>query len=167
MNNICPMFRKCTAASFLRKRCKAMWLALAVAALPVMARPDLAPAGQPALPQTQLSAGIHLIHAEIAADEATRARGLMFRQSLGTSDGMLFVFPRRDIQCFWMRNTLIALSAAFLDDDGTVVNIADMTPLTDTPHCSQQAVRYVLEMNQGWFAQRGIVAQSVIAGLPK
>ena len=65
-----------------------------------------------------------------------------------------------------MRNTLIPLSVAFLADDGSVVNIDDMEPRTDTPHCSEQPVRYVLEMNQGWFALRGIDKDAVIKGLP-
>jgi len=118
------------------------------------------------LPRTTLNAGIHRIDAEVASDDAARARGLMFRQSLGASEGMLFVFARRDTQCFWMRNTVIPLSIAFLDDDGTVINVADMAAQTDTAHCSAQPVRYALEMNQGWFAARGIAAQSVIDGLP-
>jgi len=119
------------------------------------------------LPKQQLNVGIHLIAAEIAADDATRSRGLMFRQQLGASDGMLFVFPRAAVQCFWMRNTYIPLSVAFLDDRGAIVNLADMQPLDDTSHCSAQPVRYVLEMNQGWFAQRGIGPNAVIEGITK
>ena len=118
------------------------------------------------LPKISLSAGIHLIHAEVASDDASRAYGLMFRKHLEPTNGMLFEFPQADIQCFWMRNTLIPLSAAFIADDGSVVNIEDMAPRTDTPHCSEQPVRYVLEMNQGWFAQRGIGKNAVIKGLP-
>jgi len=118
------------------------------------------------LAKTELNAGIHLIHAEIADNDASRSRGLMFRQTLDVSEGMLFVFQRRDTQCFWMRNTYIPLSIAFLDDDGGVVNIADMAPQTETPHCSARPVRYALEMNQGWFSERGISVQSVIEGLP-
>jgi len=119
------------------------------------------------LPRQQLNVGIHLIDAEVASDDATRARGLMLRQQLGASNGMLFVFPRAHVQCFWMRNTLIALSVAFLADDGTIVNLADMQPLDETSHCSAQPVRYVLEMNRGWFAQRGIGPRAVIEGLKK
>jgi len=119
------------------------------------------------LPKQQLNVGIHLIAAEIAADDATRSRGLMFRQQLGASDGMLFVFPRAAVQCFWMRNTYIPLSVAFLDDRGAIVNLADMQPLDDTSHCSAQPVRYVLEMNQGWFAQRGIGPRAVVEGVTK
>ena len=117
------------------------------------------------LPKRQLSAGVHLIHAEIAANDAARSRGLMFRETLAPSSGMLFVFQRADTQCFWMRNTLIPLTIAFLDDDGKVVNLADMAPRTETAHCSAQPVRYALEMNQGWFADRGIGPGSRIDGL--
>jgi len=119
------------------------------------------------LPRQQLNVGIHLIAAELATDDASRARGLMFRQQLGASDGMLFVFPQAHVQCFWMRNTYIPLSVAFLDDDGAIVNLADMQPLTDTSHCSAQPVRYVLEMKQGWFAQRGIGPRAVVEGVAK
>jgi len=119
------------------------------------------------LPKRQLNVGIHLINAEVAADDVTRTRGLMFRQQMGASDGMLFVFRNAHVQCFWMRNTFIALSVAFLDDKGAIVNIADMKPLDETSHCSAQPVRYVLEMNQGWFAQRGIGPQAVVEGLTR
>jgi len=121
---------------------------------------------QASLPRITLNAGIHLIQAEIANSDAARARGLMFRPALKPSEGMLFVFPRPNIQCFWMRNTFIPLSIAFLNDDGTIVNIADMVPQTDTAHCSLQPVRHALEMRQGWFAERGIRVNSVITGLP-
>jgi len=147
------------------QRCAVLGFTLGLAALPTQAqRPPAMPAS---LPKQQLNVGIHLIQAEVARDDATRARGLMFRRQLGVSDGMLFVFARAGIQCFWMRNTFIPLSIAFLNDDGTIVNLADMQPLDDTSHCSAQPVRYALEMNQGWFAQRGIGPQAVIEGLPK
>jgi len=119
------------------------------------------------LPKRQLNVGIHLMNVEIATDDATRTRGLMFRQQMAASNGMLFVFREAHVQCFWMRNTFIPLSVAFLDDDGVIVNIADMRPLDETSHCSAQPVRYVLEMNQGWFAQRGIGPQAVVEGLTR
>ncbi len=121
---------------------------------------------QPRLPQVQLQAGIHLIRAEVAADERSRAQGLMFRQSLGPSEGMLFVFEAPARQCFWMRNTPLPLSIAFLDEDGHVVNIEDMQPQTDDSHCSARPVRFALEMAQGWFAQRGLKAGSKLSGPP-
>jgi uncharacterized membrane protein (UPF0127 family) len=118
------------------------------------------------LPTTQLSAGIHVIHAEIANTEDTRRTGLMGRQKLGTNEGMIFVFEQPDSQCFWMRNTPIPLSIAFIADDGTIVNIDDMKPETDDAHCSKKPVRYALEMDQGWFASHGIAAGIKIDGLP-
>jgi len=123
-------------------------------------------AAQPALPVRELAAGIHLIHAEVADTDAARQRGLMYRESLAPNHGMLFVFGQAELQCFWMRNTLVALSIAFLRDDGTIVNVADMAPRTDTPHCSAEPVRYALEMEQGWFAARGIGPDSALTGLP-
>jgi uncharacterized protein len=135
-------------------------LCAAFATLPLTAAAQLKPPAamqpSPRLPQVQIQAGIHLIKAEVAADATTRTRGLMMRERLGPNEGMLFVFPERGQQCFWMRNTLVPLSAAFLDDDGTIVNIADMTPLSEESHCSLKPVRYVLEMEQGWFARRGM-----------
>ena len=119
---------------------------------------------QPRLPQVELAAGIHLIKAEVATDAATRARGLMFREQLGANEGMLFVFPEKSRQCFWMRNTLVPLSIAFIDDDGAVANIADMQPRSDDSHCSTRAIRYALEMEQGWFAKRGIAPGSRLRG---
>jgi uncharacterized protein len=116
------------------------------------------------LPTTQLTAGMHLIRAEVADDDREREIGLMHRPSMGTSDGMVFVFQQPGVQCFWMHNTLIPLSAAFIDDTGTIVNIEDMKPQTDDSHCSKKPVRFVLEMNKGWFDKRGLKAGSVIGG---
>lgn len=110
------------------------------------------------LEQIDIKAGMHLIKAEVAADSATRTRGLMMREKLGPNEGMIFVFPDKAGHCFWMRNTLVALSIAFLDDDGTIANIEDMKPQTEDSHCPVRAVRYALEMEQGWFARRGVKA---------
>ncbi|MEI6545374.1 MAG: DUF192 domain-containing protein [Burkholderiales bacterium] len=110
------------------------------------------------LEQIDIKAGMHLIKAEVAADSPTRTRGLMMREKLGPNEGMIFVFPDKAGHCFWMRNTLVALSIAFLDDDGTVTNIEDMKPQTEDSHCPVRAVRYALEMEQGWFARRGVKA---------
>jgi uncharacterized membrane protein (UPF0127 family) len=118
----------------------------------------------PILPAVQLQAGMHLIRAEVASDIGTRARGLMFRESLGPNQGMLFVFQERSTQCFWMRNTRIPLSTAFLDDAGQIVNIADMQPMSEQSHCSSKPVRYVLEMEQGWFVRKGIKPGSRLSG---
>ena len=90
----------------------------------------------------------------------------MGRRSMGDSDGMLFVFEQPGVQCFWMKNTLLPLSIAFIADDGTVVNVADMKPQSLDSHCSSQPVRYALEMNKGWFAKRGVKAGSKLGGEP-
>jgi len=108
------------------------------------------------LPRTTLQAGMHLIRAEVAGDVDSRARGLMFRERLGPNEGMLFVFEQPSTQCFWMRNTLIPLTIAFLADDGRIVNTADMEPKSEASHCSAEGVRFALEMERGWFAKRGL-----------
>ncbi len=123
-----------------------------------------APAG-PALPVKTLTAGMHRIQAEVAATDASRSRGLMFRKELAPNHGMLFVFEQANVQCFWMRNTPLPLSIAFILDDGTITNIADMAPLTENSHCSTAPVRYTLEMEQGWFAKRGITPGKKITGI--
>ena len=113
-----------------------------------------------------LTAGMHVIQAEVAASPQERAIGLMHRKSMPANNGMLFVFEEANPQCFWMKNTLLPLSIAFIDDAGQVVNIADMKPLDENSHCSAKPVRFALEMNQGWFAKRGIKAGSKIGGQP-
>lgn len=118
---------------------------------------------QPTLPMVALQAGIHLVKAEVADDERKRAIGLMFRESLAPNHGMLFVFREKAGHCFWMRNTLIPLSIAFLDDDGTIVNIEDMAPRSEDSHCPKRPVRFALEMEQGWFGKRGLAAGAKLA----
>ena len=118
------------------------------------------------LPAIRLNAGMHLIQAEVAQTPDERSTGLMFRTAMGANDGMLFEFEQAGQQCFWMKNTLLPLSAAFVADDGSVVNIEDMKPQTLDGHCSKQPVRFVLEMNQGWFAKRGIKPGSKLQGPP-
>ena len=118
------------------------------------------------LPTIKLGAGIHNIRAQVAQTTEQHTIGLMHRPTMPQNDGMLFVFPDVAQQCFWMKNTLMPLSAAFIADDGTVVNIEDMKPMTLDSHCSQKPVRFVLEMNQGWFAKRGIKSGSRLTGAP-
>jgi uncharacterized membrane protein (UPF0127 family) len=115
---------------------------------------------QATLPIVTLKAGIHVIRAELADNARTRQLGLMHRESLAPNHGMLFVFERKGGHCFWMRNTLIPLSIAFLDDDGTIVNIVDMAPHSEESHCPERAVRFALEMDAGWFEKRGLGAGS-------
>ena len=123
-------------------------------------------APQPTLRTTKLTAGIHVITAEIASTPQSRMIGLMMRERVAPNHGMVFVFEDKSQHCFWMRNTLIPLSIAFIDDDGTIVNIADMTPKSEASTCPQRPVRYALEMDQGWFAKRGVTAGNKINGLP-
>ena len=118
------------------------------------------------LPRVTLSAGMHLINAQVAATPQQRAVGLMFRKEMPLNEGMLFVFEQASEQCFWMKNTLLPLTAAFVADDGTIVNLADMQPQSLTSHCSTQPVRFVLEMNKGWFDKRGLKAGSKLSGPP-
>ncbi|WP_374364074.1 DUF192 domain-containing protein [Piscinibacter sp.] len=122
--------------------------------------------GPQRLASTQLTAGFHLINAEVASTQEQRAIGLMNRPAMPANDGMLFVFERPGEQCFWMKNTLLPLSIAFLDEDGTIVNIADMKPQTLDSHCSAKPVRFALEMNQGWFAKRALKAGTRLKGAP-
>jgi uncharacterized protein len=118
------------------------------------------------LPLVQLQAGMHSIRAQVAATPDQRATGLMFRREMPPHEGMLFVFEQPSVQCFWMKNTLLPLSVAFVADDGTVVNMLDMQPQVLDPHCSTKPVRYVLEMNQGWFAKRGVKPGFKLTGTP-
>jgi uncharacterized membrane protein (UPF0127 family) len=118
------------------------------------------------LPRIKLSAGIHLIDVQLAVTPQQQARGLMFRREMRQNEGMLFVFEQPSKQCFWMKNTLLPLTAAFVADDGTIINLENMAPQTTNPHCSAKPVRYVLEMNQGWFAKQGIKAGFKLGGKP-
>ena len=122
--------------------------------------------GPQKLESIQLSAGMHLIRAELARTPDERSIGLMFRQTMASNEGMLFAFEVPSQQCFWMKNTLLPLSAAFIADDGSIVNIEDMKPQVLDSHCSAKPVRFVLEMNQGWFAKRGLKAGSKLQGAP-
>ena len=124
--------------------------------------------GQPQmnLPRIEITAGMHRIEAQVAASPQERQTGLMHRKEMPAHEGMLFVFEQPATQCFWMKNTLLPLTAAFVDDDGTIVNLANMQPQTETPHCSAKPVRYVLEMNQGWFKQRNLKAGTRLRGKP-
>jgi len=123
-------------------------------------------ADQP-LPELVLAIRGHKLTAEVAVTESQRATGLMHRRMLPEHRGMLFVFPYAAPQSFWMMNTYIPLSIAFLDENGTIVNIADMRPLTTDSHTSTKPAKYALEMNQGWFAKRNIKAGARVEGLER
>lgn len=118
------------------------------------------------LPRVTLSAGMHLINTQVASTPQQRAVGLMFRKEMPANEGMLFAFEQASEQCFWMKNTLLPLTAAFVADDGTIVNLADMQPQSLQSHCSTKPVRFVLEMNKGWFDKRGLKAGSRLSGPP-
>ena len=118
------------------------------------------------LPRTLMSVGVHQIDAQVARTPQEHAIGLMFRKEMPPNEGMLFVFKEPSKQCFWMKNTLLGLTAAFVADDGTVVNLEDMQANTTESHCSIKPVRYVLEVNQGWFAKKGIKAGAKLSGAP-
>ena len=153
-----------TMRPMIRRLCLAALTALACT--PALAQ--LAPTGQPQLDltRTQLSIGMHRIDTQLATTPAQRQIGLMHRKEMPQHEGMLFVFEQPAVQCFWMKNTLIPLTAAFVADDGAIVNLADMKPRDESSHCSAKPVRYVLEMNQGWFEQRHLKAGAKLRGQP-
>jgi uncharacterized membrane protein (UPF0127 family) len=145
----------------------AVLLATALLLVAGVTRPAQAQSrAQPTLPTVKLTAGIHVITAETATTPQSRTVGLMHRERLAPNHGMLFVFEDKSQQCFWMRNTLVPLTIAFIEDDGTIAQLADMAPKAEVNHCSQKPVRYALEMEQGWFAKRGLAAGAKIGGLP-
>ena len=116
------------------------------------------------LPAITLNAGMHNIRAAVAVTPDQLHTGLMFRRQMAQHEGMLFVYDELERRCFWMKNTLLPLSIAFVADDGTVVNIDEMKPQTLDSHCSDKPVRFVLEMNQGWFAKRGVKTGTRLTG---
>ena len=119
------------------------------------------------LPQATLAIGQHKLIAEVANTDATRSTGLMHRRMLPENRGMLFIFPDVALHGMWMMNTHLPLSVAFLDTKGVIINIADMTPHTQNTHSATRPARYALEMNQGWFAKRGIKPGDRVEGLEK
>ena len=114
-----------------------------------------------------LSVNGHAVKAELATDDATRQKGLMFRAHMGKNDGMLFVFPQVAYHAMWMRNTLIPLSVAYMDESGKIVSIHEMEPQTEISHQAEGPVRYALEMNAGWFRSNKIKPGDPIKGLDK
>ena len=122
---------------------------------------------QGAMPVIELAAGFHRIEAEVAATDQNRQVGLMNRKTMAQQRGMLFVFSHENTHCMWMRNTFIPLSVAFMDAEGAIINIEDMQPQTEDNHCARRPARYALEMNIGWFAQRGIRPGTKIRGIDR
>ena len=119
------------------------------------------------LPKLELSIEMRAIHAEVADTVAARMQGLMYRNSLAPNSGMLFVYEQPAMECMWMKNTLVPLSVAFMDDKGMIINIARMEPQTEVSHCTQRPASYALEMDQGWFARNGIRPGAVMLGLDR
>lgn len=141
------------------RRTATLLAALSLSALSLFAHAEM--------PRMELTASFHRIEAEVAANQANREQGLMFRKSMAANQGMLFVFPQLGRPCMWMRNTLMPLSVAFIDDNGNILNIEDMKPETDTSHCAVGPARFALEMNLGWFAGKGLKPGLHIGGLDK
>lgn len=138
-------------------------LSLAIACL----IPPLSAPAQQKFRTIPLTAGMYVIQAEVAATESEREQGLMYREKLGPNEGMVFLFEAPAHVCMWMKNTLIPLSVAFIDESGKIVNIENMRPQTTNSHCAKKPIRYALEMNQGWFKEKNIKPGSVIQGLPR
>ena len=133
--------------------------ALLLAGAPVFA--------QTALPLAELGAGMYRIEAEVAHTFETRQVGLMNRAAMPLHRGMVFVFPEARAHCMWMKNTPLPLSVAFVDDRGKVINIEDMQPQSEDNHCAAAPARFALEMNLGWFRERGIKAGDVLRGFDR
>ena len=145
--------------------------ALALAACALLAAPMPAsaqsPDGKPqSLPITTLKVGPHAVAAEVASTPDQRSLGLMYRFSLPADHGMLFVFPEPQPLAFWMRNTYIPLSIAFIDAEGRILNVDEMAPRSDATHPSRGEALYALEMRKGWFAERGVAPGARVTGLP-
>lgn len=119
------------------------------------------------LPIVELTAGFHRIEAEVASTQPSRAQGLMHRKDMPLQRGMLFVFPDVAVHCMWMKNTLLPLSVAFLDESGRILNVAEMKPHSEDNHCAAKPARFALEMNTGWFAQRGLRSGQAIGGIER
>ncbi|MGZ7175831.1 DUF192 domain-containing protein [Burkholderia gladioli] len=148
-------------------------VALALAAggiAPALAQSNGIPPGakQPSeFPRVKLRAGMYVIDAAVAANEADREQGLMYRSQLAPNEGMLFVFNENAVHCFWMKNTLIPLSIAFIRADGTITDIDEMKAETTDNHCPRNNGVYALEMSKGWFTAKGIKPGMKLDGLPQ
>lgn len=119
------------------------------------------------LPRVELTAGFYRINAEVAANQADRTQGLMHRRVMAPNEGMIFAFPQTDMHCFWMKNTPLPLSIAFLDEKGTIISIDEMAPETEDNHCPARPARFALEMNAGWFKAKGLKPGATIGGVDK
>jgi len=118
------------------------------------------------LPTVPLTINGNKLIAEVAKTTDQQMTGLMYRFSLKPDHGMVFVFDRSEQRAFWMKNTYIPLSIAFVTADGRILNIEDMAPRDETSHLSAGPAMYAIEMRKGWFAERGIKAGDRVSGLP-
>ena len=156
------MHNMSTSKNFLRTSCAALFTSILLAASGLaLAQVNVG------LPTIELKTGIYRIQAELADNPKAREVGLMNRTTMPMNSGMLFVFEQKAGHCFWMNNTKIPLSIAFIADDGKIVNIEEMQAETTNNHCPKAAVRYALEMNKQWFSERVIAPGAMITGLPK
>ena len=153
-------------------RCAVLAIVVAATLLPAVRYAPSAQAQTPAMDKAQslptvplTIAGTKLV-AEVAATPGQRSIGLMHRFSLRPDHGMVFVFERAEPQAFWMRNTYIPLSIAFIGTDGRILNIADMAPRDEGMHWSNGPAQFALEMRKGWFAEHRISAGDRVEGLP-
>ena len=156
------MHNMSTSKNFLHKSCATLLASILTAASGLaLAQVNVG------LPTIELKTGIYRIQAELADNPKAREVGLMNRTTMPMNSGMLFVFEQKAGHCFWMNNTKIPLSIAFIADDGKIVNIEEMQAETTNNHCPKAAVRYALERNKQWFSERVIAPGNVITGLPK
>ena len=148
------------------KRILATLLAAAALATAIPAAAQPADGKPQSLPISKIQVGPHAVSAEVAQTPEQRALGLMYRFSLPADHGMLFVFEAPQPLSFWMRNTYIPLSIAFIGADGRILNVEDMAPRDESGHPSQGAAVYALEMRKGWFAEKGLGPGTRVTGLP-
>lgn len=118
------------------------------------------------LREIALSVSGQSVIAEVADTNPLRRKGLMHRTSMVPDHGMLFVYPDERERSFWMKNTLLPLSIAYINQGGTIVHMADMEPLDERSVRSLYPAMYALEMPQGWFDAHGVMVGEVISGLP-
>ncbi|MDB5816230.1 MAG: hypothetical protein JWN23_3347 [Rhodocyclales bacterium] len=140
---------------------------IAISALLLLSQHAFAQDTGPNFPHTDLSVGMFRVDAEVASTEVLREYGLMFRKNMVSNAGMVFIFDAPQQYCMWMKNTLLPLSVAFIDDSGKITNIEDMQPLTENSHCANRPVRFALEMNKGWFKDKNFKAGTKIVGLER
>ena len=164
MNRVGWAFICCGATRALSRGAALPWWMASIVLMAVMVPTACAQDSAQQLPAITLTTGMHRISAEVARPSEQRAIGLMHRKAMPQHAGMIFVFERPEPLCFWMKNTLIPLSIAFLQDDGTILNIEEMKPQTLDSHCSARPARYALEMNAGWFSKRGLKPGDKVSG---